>query len=283
MKSSKESERLVKRILVALDTSAHSMAALRAAAELAARLEAELEGIFVEDENLIRLASLSFVRQQEPFSAARRRLELRQIEREMAVCARRLEQAFHSIAEESDVQGTFRVVRGTVEEELLAAAIEADILFLGRAGHSPGRRHHMGSTARHAALRASCATFVVRQGSALARPILVVYDGSPSAQRALAVAAAFRIDMTEPLTILLWAVDAQAEMQLRGEAAAWLRENGVAGQFAEPLAADAAGLVQILRAQPCGTLVLPAGSGLLEEPELLHLAGEAVAPVLLVR
>jgi nucleotide-binding universal stress UspA family protein len=44
----------IRRILVALDASPHSFAALEAAAHLAAHLEAELFGLYVEDENLLR-------------------------------------------------------------------------------------------------------------------------------------------------------------------------------------------------------------------------------------
>ena len=44
----------IRRILVALDTSPHSQAAMEAAIELAARFEAELAGMFVEDVNLLR-------------------------------------------------------------------------------------------------------------------------------------------------------------------------------------------------------------------------------------
>ena len=39
----------IRRILVAIDGSSHSLAALDAAADLASRLRAELSGLFVED------------------------------------------------------------------------------------------------------------------------------------------------------------------------------------------------------------------------------------------
>lgn len=48
----------VHRIVVAIDSSSHAASALEAAATLAAALHAELEGIFVEDINLARLAEL---------------------------------------------------------------------------------------------------------------------------------------------------------------------------------------------------------------------------------
>ena len=52
----RELEPTIRRILVALDASPHSQAALQAASELAAALKAELVGIFVEDVNLLHLA-----------------------------------------------------------------------------------------------------------------------------------------------------------------------------------------------------------------------------------
>jgi nucleotide-binding universal stress UspA family protein len=48
--------RLIRKILVALDASLGSRAALRAAADLAAAMEAELSGVAVEDVELLRFA-----------------------------------------------------------------------------------------------------------------------------------------------------------------------------------------------------------------------------------
>ena len=53
----------VRRILVALDGSVHASGALEAATALAARLHAELEGIFVQDVDLARLAALPIGRE----------------------------------------------------------------------------------------------------------------------------------------------------------------------------------------------------------------------------
>ena len=55
-------EFVVRRILVALDASTQSLAALRTAVTLAAELGAELEGLFVEDTNLMRMAMLPVAR-----------------------------------------------------------------------------------------------------------------------------------------------------------------------------------------------------------------------------
>ena len=49
---------LIRRIVVAVDASPHSLAAIEGAAVLARLLEAELIGIYVEDVRLLRVAEL---------------------------------------------------------------------------------------------------------------------------------------------------------------------------------------------------------------------------------
>lgn len=53
-------ELVVRRVLVALDASPVSPEAAQAAAELAAQMQAQIEGLFVEDVTLLDLATLSF-------------------------------------------------------------------------------------------------------------------------------------------------------------------------------------------------------------------------------
>ena len=75
------------RIVVALDASPHSLAALRAAAQLAATIQAELYGLFVEDSDLLRLCDLPFCQEIGSFSATVRRLDSRSVERTLRVRA----------------------------------------------------------------------------------------------------------------------------------------------------------------------------------------------------
>ena len=53
----------IDRVVVPLDAAAESRHAIETAARLAARAGAPLHGVFVEDEDLLRLASLPFARQ----------------------------------------------------------------------------------------------------------------------------------------------------------------------------------------------------------------------------
>ena len=53
----------LRRIVVGLDAGPRDRAALEAAAQLAARMQAELVGLFVEDIDLLHLAGLPFARE----------------------------------------------------------------------------------------------------------------------------------------------------------------------------------------------------------------------------
>ena len=75
---------MYRRILVALDASPHSLAALEAAAELAASLRAELIGLFVEDANLLRVAGFPFAREFGAYTAQAREIDAEHVARERA-------------------------------------------------------------------------------------------------------------------------------------------------------------------------------------------------------
>ena len=106
------SEPAIRRILVALDASLHSLAALEAASELAEALKAELVGIYVEDINLLHLAGLPFAHEVSYLSVAVRQLDSPSMERELRVQAERARQVLAGVAGRRQLRWSFRVVRG---------------------------------------------------------------------------------------------------------------------------------------------------------------------------
>ena len=187
--SERDEERAIRRILVALDASRHSLAALEAAAELAARLEAELLGLYVEDAKLLRMAGLPVAREvRYPYDAPTR-TDQGQMERQLRAQAAQARQALAEASERRQIKWTFRVVRGEVASEVLTAATEADLLTLGKASRPLTRRVRLGSTARAAAEEAPCCVLVLQRDAGIRAPVVVVYDGTPGGQRALAMGA----------------------------------------------------------------------------------------------
>lgn len=127
-----EREHEIEQILVALDPSAHSLAALEAAVRMASRLEAELLGLFVEDANVRRLADLSFVQEVGLFTASCRRIEIRELSRQLQVQAGTMRRRFSIVTRGLGTRCTFREIRGRVVSEVLGAASEVDVVILGK-------------------------------------------------------------------------------------------------------------------------------------------------------
>lgn len=279
----KDSERelTIRRILVGLDASPHSLWALEAAGELAASLRAEVLGLFVEDINLLRLARLPFAREVGFFSGSLRRLDIQNVEQQLRAQAERARQALTTIAERTEVRWSFQVTRGDITSELLAAALDADLVILGKAGWSGQRR--LGSTARAVLLQASGPALILQDGARLALPALVLYDGSQMAQRALAAAIQLVRGKEGYLTILLLAGDAETAQFLQAQVAEWLRERELKAHYRWLSEADVPRLCRVARAEGGGVLIVHGETPLLQGEALVALLNEIECPVLLVR
>jgi len=288
----------LRRILVALDASAHSLAALEAAADLAAAMQAEMEGLFVEDINLIRLASLpcaSEVRHTATLAA----LDLEQMERALKAQAAEARQALASAARRARVQWSFRVARGHVAHEVLAAAGAADLVTLGKQGRSRSPQARLGSTALRALAGAPVALLLVehrrvgvhgtrlstRSGAATGahRPVLVVYDGSEGAGRALEAAARVAEASGVGLTVLLLADDSDAARDLEAAVANLLEGRSSEVRWRPLALAEWHNLLRAIQSDEAALLVLSLSSSRVHRTTVGKLLDHITNPVLLIR
>lgn len=272
----RERDRAIRRILVALDASADSAAALEAAAGLAGLLGAELLGLYVEDVNLVRLPQLSLVTEIDLLSGEPRRLVPAELERHLRGQAARARRSLVRVAGRARVRWTFRIARGRVGAELLAA--EADLVSLGVRGHSP--RRGPGSTARELLAGARGPVLLLRRGTHLGRTVHAVYDGSPASREAVAVAAEVARHQGAPLTVLA----ADAKEARTGLEEALAGAGGEAGLEIRvvPLPEDPAALVEWVRRQGCGLLVVPRSGETVALEALSSLVRRTHCPVLVV-
>jgi nucleotide-binding universal stress UspA family protein len=118
----------LRRIVVGLDAGPSGRAALEAAARLAARMQAELVGLFVEDIDLLNLAGLPFAREVGYPSATLRQLDVAAMERALRATAQEVQRMMAAIARRAPLSWSFRVARGALLTELRAAAAEGDIV-----------------------------------------------------------------------------------------------------------------------------------------------------------
>jgi hypothetical protein len=163
-----------RRVVVGLDTSRESLAAAAAAAEVAAALDAELAALFVEDAELLRLAAAPLATVVDRLSARSRPLLAAEIEHELRAASARARADLERLLAGRALRWSFRVARGGVAAELLAAAADRDPVVLGRVG-AGGAGQGLGRTARAVAAGRDVVV-TVRRGDAggagrLVRPL----------------------------------------------------------------------------------------------------------------
>lgn len=278
-----ERELSIRRILVALDASTHSLAALETAAELAGRLDAELTGLFVEDINLLRVAEFPFARELRYFSPTVRRVELKELERELRSQARWMRDALARHAARERIPWSFRVARGAVSSEVMAAQADADLIVMGKAGRSPAGSRRMGSTVRTMILKGRGLTLILQHGSRIAVPVVTLFDGSEPSRKALDVAAMLVQTKDGTLIVNVTAGDPGAARKLTEEAAERLRARRLKVEFRTLTGAGLPLLTRMVQAEGTGPLVIPCGEGSMDTETVCTLIHEVPNPVLLVR
>jgi nucleotide-binding universal stress UspA family protein len=275
-----EQEKAIRRILVAVDASPHSLSALRAAVELAERFDAELTGVFVEDINLLKLAELPFARQVRVYSSAQP-LNAQHLEQELRALARRARQALVQSARSTKLRTSFLVRRGVVSSELLKAALEADLVILGKAGWS--RRRRMGSTTRILVAQSPSSTLILQQGSRLGMVMGVIYDDSEIAQKALVTAVGLLQGTNGFLTVVILADEIETARYRQSRVTRWLGERGMTASFRWLVGGEGQMLISLLKSVNLGGLVLPVGMETVPTSTVNELLDEIPIPVLLVR
>jgi nucleotide-binding universal stress UspA family protein len=277
-------EPVIRRILVALDASTHDPALLDAAALLAAHLEAELAGLFIEDLNLLRSAELPFVRQVSLLTAAAEDFDAPSTERELKAMAGRAERRIAAAAEPRRVKWSFRVVRGHTAREVTAAALDADLVIVEESARPLSRHLRLPAPCRDATLQVSRSVLLYRHGAPTAGAIAVVYDGSAEADQALAMAS--RLAQGDggralELLILPRAPGRGVELQHRARQRLAEHRGEVSFRVLGP-----AGLPQVGRAAReagAGLVVVLASSSVARGVDIESLLKELGCPVLLLR
>jgi len=273
----------IARILVALDTSPHSLAALEAASKLAAELEAELVGLFVEDTDLLRLACLPFSRELPYAHQAERRLDTSTMERALRAEAEQARRSLATLAARLQVQWTFRVVRGQVVREVLMAAQEADLIFMGQASRRGGATSRIGSTARTVAREASRTVAILRTGARLGKPVVVVFEGSGSAEAALATAARLAEEDHQNLVVLLAPPSPDQAEALEKQVLDWLKEQQFDARILALQARDSAEVLRAIQRVDGRLLVLAGDSALCTHDALDALLSRTGCPIIVAR
>jgi hypothetical protein len=245
-----------RRILVALEAGESAPALLEAAASLAAGLHAELVGLFVEDSEMLGAADLPVTRSIPSHAEAHAPLDARLMRRALRIWEAKAGGALAEAAEHRRVKWSFRVIRGTMEEQVLAQVRKQDLLAIGTPGKAV-RRARLAVASRAVAEQAPCSVLLMQAAGSVDRPVAVVYDGS---ERALAAGEQLARIHGRPLVVLAAADSEEAAAALENEACAWLDRHGGAARVRARAVESAEEICAALESRHPGVLVLdPAG------------------------
>ena len=176
------------RVIVSCDASPLGATAIDAAAALARGLDAELKGIFVEDINLFRTAALPFTREVASLTALASRMHPGKLQRLLEGQAQSVREVLAQAAAACGLQWSFQVVRGVPLGSVLDAMSGLDLAVFGHGG-----RFSATSTTAPAPR-----IVVPAQGV-----VMVVFDGTAAAQRALGAAEALVRSLRGRLVVAL--------------------------------------------------------------------------------
>lgn len=227
---SEEGSSKIERIVVAFDTTPLEEAALEAAVGLALALDAELSGLYVEDENLMRIAELPFARELGLVSAALRPFELPRLERALRLQAGRSREQLEAVASAFKLRWSFQTVRGQVLAAVLECAREPDLIVFGKSAQRVSAAG-MSLPALGRALTHEARLAGGRFRRLSLRSIVALFDGTPPAWRALNAAYALAATAHMRLALLVPAENREEFERRRGQARAWLGERSAQARF----------------------------------------------------
>jgi nucleotide-binding universal stress UspA family protein len=258
------------RILVALDESPRSAAALAAAASLASELGAELAGLFVEDIDLQHLIGLPFAREFSLLSGAGRTLSQAEMERTWRREADTLQHQLAEAASRLRLRWSFRVARGRVSAEVNTQAQAFDLIVLGkRTGIS--------------VMTLTQTTVTSVYPSVQVGPVLVLFEDRSTSAHSLEMGATLARRNGAELVLLINAGSEEAYRVACADARNALKARATTGRCVWLSTLDGASLVRAVKREGAGCLVLADRERFLGQTGFERVLDEIECPIVLTR
>jgi hypothetical protein len=209
------------------------------------------------------------------------------LERQLRAQAAWMRRVLAETAEHLSVPWKFRVVRGTVATELLAAGADADLLILGKVGRSFLQRHRIGSTVRTLIFKRPGLTMVLHETRRrhVKGPVAVtvLYDGSELSRKALHAGMNLVDEKDAPLEMIILADDEDQAVRLKEALEREFRLEGIKAVMHAMIDPDLEKLADVVQRQSQGPVVIPCNDHLLGGEALCALMQRIRNPVLVVR
>lgn len=176
---------MVKGICILLDDQRDKAGLLDAAATLAAHMKVELQGLFIEEDDLIRAADLSISRDISRWSAQENVINRKNILCVLRIKARQKQQELETIAHQKHIKCSFQTVRAERVSWILNSANTSDVIFIPKRTVAESRQNF--NYTKH-----------------VKDPLYVLYNGSRASQKALEISSKItQVSKTQLIVLLL--------------------------------------------------------------------------------
>lgn len=268
------------RVLILLDGSRLSLAALEAAAEIASVRNAEVLGIFVEETNLLRAAGYGFAREVGGSSGLARPLEVAALETRMQTLAEQARRTLQQTMAGRGLVQSLKLCRGRVAEEVLNLMQPDDLVVLGRVGWScfPGAR--LGSTARILLRQAPCEVllWVEPRHQRQSRVVALLNHDQGANHRAVRVGAELARRSKQPLSVLIRSKP-EDDSALAEDILTYLQREGIAAGVKQIPESSAGAAVRAIQEESATQLVVSRSSSLFADQGAESLLSELNVPI----
>jgi nucleotide-binding universal stress UspA family protein len=259
-----EENEIVKNILVALDASEHSDAALSAAMSLARTLKANVKGMFVRDETWQQVTKLPSISAVNITTGELLTLKHETMETRVTILQNRLRERMEVLGKLNRVNHTWEFTEGNVNEKILEAAVRADLITIGQKGQSVSKKP-IGSTAEAVIRKTEKPVLVIREGRKLKGPVILFYDGSEASEKGIKMAIRMARQNDAKLIIRVDPDLPQKDKGYLSRLHQRLNSQNAVAEIKKMEGSSAALFLQITHDNHAGMLILPKRHKVIEE------------------
>jgi hypothetical protein len=242
----------IERIVVSLDAVSEISAAIEAAARLAVRWNAALHGVFVEDEDLLRLAGLPFARQVS-LGAGAEALTAAQAARQLRAFAETARRELAAAARRHDLRWSFEIAHGAAAADTVTTAA-GDFVVACTASRPIGAHFRVDTQRWRAVAAGSGSLLLTHPARAGGTVVTVLYDREPASGRVLEAAAQFA-EAADASLVVVCATKLADDKLFEAWVGERLAAYAVRARI-EPAPGDPAALQRHILGLDCGLLAL---------------------------
>ena len=252
-------------VQILLDNQKNQLESLLSAALLAKKLKAQLQGLFIEEENLLRAADLLLSREISRCSAQERQITGESVHRILRANARHQQKEFERVATEKKIDCSFQVIRGDTANWIKENVNQSEILFIGGYDLKPKPFQSY------------------KYCREVTPPLIALFDGSIASERALKIAVQIaKKNNSKSLLILLLVDDSFTKELLKNQLNTIFQKHSGIAISVEAISKKY--LTSRLRRQAINMLISPSGIEWTQDEEYFRkLMQQVHCPMVLVR